>query len=320
MDGGIFGNDTLNGRGGDDSLQGGRDGDLLMGKAGNDTLIDGLFDSASDTLQGGTGNDSLNGGGGADSLFGGAGSDTLNDGHSYDDLLNGGRGFDYADYSDSSVNVDLAAGTASRPGTGENDTLISIEGVLCGAGSDTIHGKGNANSLRGAGGDDSLAGGGGNDTLLGGAGKDSLDGNNGADRLYGGNGRDVLDGGGGDDLIVGGKGRDLLTGGGGDDRFDYNSLNDSKVGFAVRDKIMDFVHGHDVIDVSGIDAIAGGSDDAFTFIATSAFPGGGSGGQLRFFHTASATVVEGDVDGDGAADFQIALAGHLMLQADDFVL
>ena len=156
--------------------------------------------------------------------------------------------------------------------------------------------------------------------MLGGAGRDTLDGGNGNDRLFGGGGRDVLDGGGGRDLIVGGKGRDLLTGGDGNDRFDFNSLSDSKVGPTARDKIMDFVHGHDVIDVSGIDAIAGGNDDGFTFIGDSPLPGGGSAGQLHTAHTASTTIVEGDVNGDGVADFQIALAGNLTLTPDDFVL
>ncbi len=313
--------DTINGRGGNDSLDGGGFSDLLMGKAGNDTLYGG-DDSFSDTLQGGTGDDSLNGGSGNDVLLGGSGNDTLNDGTSYDDVLNGGKGFDVADYSDAAngLYVDLGAGTAWRVGTGEMDTLHSIEAVLGGSGSDTILGKANANSMTGIGGDDTLIGRGGNDTLQGGPGNDSLEGDNGADRLYGGNGQDVLDGGAGRDLLVGGQGRDFLTGGDGNDRFDYNSLTDSKVGTHGRDKITDFVHGEDRIDVSGIDAIAGGSDDGFTFIGDSALPGGGSAGQLHTVHTASATIVEGDVNGDGVADFQIALAGNLTLTPDDFVL
>jgi len=306
------GGDTINGRGGNDSLDGGGLSDLLMGKAGNDTLFGGN-DSFNDTLQGGSGDDSLDGGGGGNNrLLGGNGNDTLHDG-GHDDLLNGGKGIDVADYSDAAFGlyVDLGAATAFRVGSGEMDTLHSIEDVLGGSGPDTIFGKADANRIVTGVGDDNLAGKGGNDKLLGGAGNDTLD---------GGNGRDVLRGGSGNDDLDGGRGRDLLTGGGGNDRFDYNSLNDSKVGPAARDKITDFAHGHDVIDVSGIDAIAGGSDDAFTFIGTSEFSGAGSGGQLRFFHTASATVVEGDVDGDGTADFQIALAGHLTLQADDFLL
>ncbi len=320
IDGGYWGNDTLNGRGGDDYLLGGRWADLLMGSAGNDTLIDGLFDSANDTLRGGTGNDSLNGGGGADLLVGGGGNDTLNDGHSYDDVLNGGRGFDFADYSDSSVFVDLAAGTAWRPGTGENDTLISIEGILAGAGNDTIAGKFTANRFVGGGGNDSLGGAGGNDTLFGGVGMDTLDGGGRADKLFGNNGRDMLDGGAGRDILVGGRGRDILTGDGGGDRFDYNSIADSGVGVSARDQITDFTPGVDRIDVRGIDAIAGGSDNAFTFIGNSSFPGGGDAGKLRYFQNASATVVEGDVNGDGAADFQIALNGHLVLTDGDFFL
>ena len=109
-----------------------------------------------------------------------------------------------------------------------------------------------------------------------------------------------------------------MTGGGGNDRFDFNSLNDSKVGGAVRDIITDFVQGADKIDLAGIDAITGGGDDAFTFIENSGFSN--TAGELRFFTSGGNTIVNGDVDGDGTPDFQIQLDGLYALTAADFVL
>ncbi|SDM85099.1 VCBS domain-containing protein [Afipia sp. GAS231] len=91
--------------------------DVLTGGPGNDA-IDGL--DGNDTLIGGAGNDQLYGNLGNDTLTGGAG----------DDRLDGGPGFDRATYADATggITVDLAAGTASGPGVG-NDTLVSIEAV-----------------------------------------------------------------------------------------------------------------------------------------------------------------------------------------------
>ena len=86
------------------------------------------------------------------------------------------------------------------------------------------------------------------------------------------------------------------------------------------DVITDFNQAEgDVIDLSGIDAIAGGTDDAFAFLGTGAFTG--TAGELRYFVYNGNTFVEGDVDGDGAADFMIALQSDapIDLTAADFV-
>lgn len=66
------GADTLDGKAGDDWLEGGSEADILLGGAGSDTLF------------GNTGDDTLNGGKGADILKGGAGFDTY--------VLHGGDG------------------------------------------------------------------------------------------------------------------------------------------------------------------------------------------------------------------------------------
>ena len=71
-------------------------------------------------------------------------------------------------------------------------------------------------------------------------------------------------------------------------------------------------------DLGLADAIIGGNNDAFTFIGADVFS---AAGQVRQFHQGNVTVIEGDVTGDGNADFQIALLTRgLVLTADDFVL
>jgi hypothetical protein len=43
-------------------------------------------------------------------------------------------------------------------------------------------------------------------------------------------------------------------------------------------------------------------------------------GELIVTYSSGQTVVSGDINGDGAADFQIALTGTLSLTTDDFIL
>ena len=209
------------------------------------------------------------------------------------------------------------------------DTLIGGDGddTLRGeGGKDTLAGGYGDNSLSGGGGGDRLSGRSGNDILRGGNGWDRLRGNNGDDSLYGGGGKDrlfgggssdTLFGGGGNDSLNGGKGADRMAGGGGSDSFVFATTADSRPG-SQRDRITDFTQGADTIDLAGIDAVAGGGDDVFTFIGNGAFSG--DAGQLRQSHTALATIIAGDVDGDKHADFQIALVGNYTLTEGDFVL
>ena len=186
--------DTLLGRRGDDLLKGFAGDDLLGGGAGNDTLVGGDgFDSLAgaagdDTLLGGTGADNLVGGDGDDLLGGGDGGDRLKggDGHDTlrggdhndqliaglgDDLVDGGPGVDELVYNQSgpSVVVNLATGVASGEG---DDTLVSIEFVLAGRGSDSLTGTAGVNRLVGFQGSDTLQGGGDADVLYSGPGAD----------------------------------------------------------------------------------------------------------------------------------------------------
>jgi Ca2+-binding RTX toxin-like protein len=208
----------------------------------------------------------------------------------------------------------IGTDAADQPGH-----LASKSGLL-------LFGEGGDDILEGGNKADGLVGGAGSDTLSGLIGRDDLYGQSGADRLYGGSGadllsggrgRDRLSGGTGDDILAGDAGRDILRGGAGSDQFIFDAPSQSRVGQP--DRIADFTHSEDRIDLSQTDArpatVAG---DAFDFIGTFGFNGGK--GELRYETTADRTVVYGDVDGDRSADFAIVLTGRHQLVAADFVL
>ena len=46
----------------------------------------------------------------------------------------------------------------------------------------------------------------------------------------------------------------------------------------------------------------------------------GVAGELAYEHTTFNTIIQGDVNGDGAADFEIQLVGIMDLTADDFLI
>ena len=426
---GADGNDQLFGGDGDDLLQGDLGDDLFDGGLGIDTAIldslgtitvdlslttaqntgigvdtftgienvvsgagaDSLTgDFLNNMLSSGLGNDSLLGADGNDSLLGGVGDDSL-EGGSGDDQIDGGAGTDTAIFVGAiNASVDLRLVGAQDTGFGL-DTLIGIENLTSGSGSDvlignalsnaldgglgndTLLGGGGADALVGGGGDDLLIGGGGADVMTGGAGNDSfsidtvadiinesagggtdtavsaitsldlasyanvewalltgllalnltgsavanvLSGNDGAnsitglggnDALLGNGGDDILNGGGGADSLDGGMGIDVLTGGGGIDTFVFSSAAEAGIA-ASRDQITDFLSGVDLIDLSAF--MAGGS-----FIGSVAFSN--AAGQVRF--NAITGVLQGDVDGNGSADFAILLNGTSALTSGDFV-
>jgi serralysin len=152
-------------------------------------------------------------------------------------------------------------------------------------------------------------------------------GNDGFDGLFGYGGNDHLIGGAGGDNIFGGKGADLLEGDVGPDTFNFLALSDSTVAAKGRDTIVDFlVFGvpalDDVLNLSGIDAIAQTKavNDAFHLTADSGFGHfTHHAGELNIHFSGNDTIVAGDVNGDGKADFSILLMGHIFLQDTSFV-
>jgi subtilisin-like proprotein convertase family protein len=193
------------------------------------------------------------------------------------------------------VDLDLTPGAVSFL-TLSVDTLI--EHVVGGDGADRLAGNRAGNELHGMRGDDRLFG------------------RAGADELSGGSGNDALHGGGKGDRLDGGLGADTLDGGAGADRFVFRSTADSAPGFD--DLIIGFdAAGGDRIDLSEIDAVRGGRNNAFSFVETLT----GVAGQLAVTReSAGRYVVEGDVDGDGTADLRIRVESAVDLGASAFVL
>lgn len=148
----------------------------------------------------------------------------------------------------------------------------------------------------------------------------------GNDVLTGANAADTINGYGGNDEITGGKARDVLTGGTGLDDFNYRSLYDSTVG-AGRDRITDFQTGYDDIDLSLIDANGSAAGNGvFSFLAAKGAAFTGVKGQVRWYqidapvNASDKTIVEGDINADKVADFQIELTGLKTLSSLDFIL
>jgi len=252
-------------------------------------------------MNGGAGDDTLQGGFQEDVLNGGDGNDEIRTSDPSPDTIDGGLGVDKLYYGglggSIAVRVDLSTGLGA--GGANDDTIQGIEILFGGSGDDTLIG-----SVRG----DQLDGEIGDDLVQGGDGKDALGGIPGGDSSPGASG---------DDTLIGGKDGDLLTGEGGADRFVYLSLRDSFDTTGKRDHILDFSASEgDRIDLSALDARAGGANNAFTFVA--AFTG--AAGQLIAPPAGSDRfLVQGDVDGDGVADFAILVESAAALSGADFV-
>ena len=280
--------DRIYGGAGNDRIDGGNGNDRLYGEVGNDTLI------------GGSGDDRLSGGLGADRLRGGLGDDTY-----------------YVGIGDSLLeNVTTSAGGTDRVFSGISLDLTKAD--LAGVENATLQGTANlsvvGNSLANV-----IVGNSHDNRLFGGSGDDRLSGSSGDDYLNGGNGADILSGGSGDDVLYGRSGRDLLTGGNGADTFDFHATSNSAADPLLCDVITDFSR-RDVIDLHLIDAnLTRGANQAFTFIGTADFSGAG---QLRYeLDHAGNTVVQADVNGDLAADFQVILQGYTAAMVrSDFIL
>jgi len=111
---------------------------------------------------------------------------------------------------------------------------------------------------------------------------------------------------------------DTMFGGTGNNRFDFNSIKESKTG-GQRDKIMDFKRGqNDRIDLEDIDAKTGiPGNQKFTFIGKSKFHD--VKGELRYEDKGATVIVQGDVNGDGKADFEIFVKVGSLAKGDFFL-
>ena len=237
------GNDTITGNTGYNVLIGGLGADALDGLDGFDFagyryatsgIVADLSNSANNTgeaagdtyaniegLEGSDHADTLTGDGQNNYFRGGGSGDTLN----------GGSGFDHADYRDSTsgLTVDLS-NMANNTGDAAGDVYNSIEVVDGSHFNDILTGDATDNVLIGWDGDDTISGGAGNDRIHGGNGNDTINGGAGADDLRGDAGNDTLNGDDDNDYLRGGAGADTLNGGSGFDHADYR---DSTSGLTV---------------------------------------------------------------------------------------
>jgi Ca2+-binding RTX toxin-like protein len=147
----------------------------------------------------------------------------------------------------------------------------------------------------------------------------TLTGNAAANRLMGSAGNDTLLGLGGADVLTGGAGRDVMTGGTAADVFDFDALTEMGKAAATRDRITDFARNIDDIDLRTIDAnLLAAGNQAFKYIRTGQFTR--HAGELHVVKQGAVIIVEGDVNADGRADFQIQVDGQALLLKGDFLL
>lgn len=232
-------------------------------------------------------------------------------------------------FSISATALDAAASTI---GTADDKKILKL--ILSKADVAMLSSK--ADYFKGYGGNDKIYGKKGNDKLFGDYGHDKLDGGEGADTLNGGFGNDTLLGKAGNDTMNGGRHNDTLKGSAGADKmtgalgrdkmfagkdkavdqFFYNGTADSRVGATVRDKIYQFDSGEDKINLAKIDAnTSAAGDQAFGFSVS-----GAAANSIWFTGSGTSGVVNGDVNGDKIADFQIEVVNVLSFLSTDFVL
>jgi hypothetical protein len=277
-----------------------------------------------DFFTGGGKDEVVNGGADADTIKLGAGNDTYQAVDNGNDILDGGAGGDEYEVGSGNknalfVNLDVIAHDQGpfNPGVG----LIAATKALGGdVGSDTVKGF------------EHVTGGDAADIIYGNAANNFLGGLNGDDVLYGYAGNDLLFGSAGNDSLYGGAGADLFSGQGDADRFLYAAITESGPAKAARDVITDFVSGTDVIDLSLIDANTkngSSTNELFDYLNDNGGPSLAAAnftkvaGQLRSYWTAERQVIEGDVNGDGKADFAIELfdSAHTIVLTDaSFIL
>jgi hypothetical protein len=132
------------------------------------------------------------------------------------------------------------------------------------------------------------------------------------DLILGANGANHLSGGAGKDMLIGLKGKDMLKGGAGGDLFVFTDAADSHG--QSTDHVSDFGNGHDRLDFESLL-----TNGAFTLLDQGA-DFDSVGAEIRWSHAGSNTIVQADINGDGAADIKILLNGKLDLTSSDFIL
>ena len=267
--------------------------------AATQTLTQHATSMFGETIYGTSVDDIITGTGGSDHLYGLAGNNQLNggDGNDYlydgpgNNVLIGGTGNDNYYVSNSATQI------TENPGEGD-DTVYATVSYALPVNVEALYLSGPG--LTGQGNDQG-------DQIFG-------DGTY-ASTLIGGTGNDYIVGGAGDDTIQGGGGDDLMYGGAGANHFVFTPANEGPL----VSTIGDFTSAQgDKIDLSAITTTGAHPGNALTYIGQAAF--GDIAGQVREVVGSTSTLLEGDVNGDGAADFEIQLNHAPNVQASDLIL
>jgi hypothetical protein len=264
------------------------------------------------------------------------------------DVIDGGKGWDEVRYhKDDSygghhgITANLAIGSV-KDGFGHIDTVKNIEAVYGTYFNDKFIGSSHDNQFRGLSGVDSFDGGKGKDEVnfdwwenLGQHGVDvdltlsnhqikddgfgnvettkrieSLGGTVFDDKLQLGSAGGWASGNDGNDILTAGAAGDNLQGGSGEDTFVFLSTSAIGTRNGAHGFIEDFAQGNDTIDLSAISGLS--------FIGTGAFSN--TAGELRYEQEGANTLLLGDVDGDGTADFALELNGVIAIAGSDLSL
>ncbi len=312
----------------------------LTGTAGNDLM---LGFGGSDTLTGAAGNDFIDGGTGTNTaVFAGSVLDATFNLAAVTNYLTVATA---ADGTDTLRNIQNA--------TFSDGTFNFVTGT---AGANALTGTNGNDLMLGMAGNDVLTGGRGNDILVGGQGTDravfsgaisgynfSLDAHGNivvADQTAGRDGTDTLNaienvtfgattfsvfqGTAAAENIVSTRAPSLLLGGAGADTFIFSSAAVAGNN-ATRDVIGDFVGFsdnasiHDLIDLQNI---AHGSASPWIFDGAAALTGfaANTAGHLHYVQVGGDTLIEGNTNASGAAEFQILLRGLHTLSSADFIV
>ncbi|UKO99264.1 calcium-binding protein [Nostoc sp. UHCC 0870] len=222
---GFAGDDILLGEGGKDFLFGGTGDDILIGGEGNDVLF------------GEDGDDILINDVGSDILIGGAGNDyffVLDPNGS--SVLNGGSGFDTADYTFVDQAITLKATGIVTKGVGfGTDQLVQVENIIATSSLNDWIDASDATSPTSVTVDLSA-----NSLIVNnvpGLGTanftvnefENVRGTAQNDKITGNSANNIINAGAGDDILVGSKGNDILNGEAGNDTADYSNLGQTIV-------------------------------------------------------------------------------------------
>ena len=264
------GGDTISAGAGDDYVVAGNGVNHIDGGAGIDT-IDFSAKSAGITFNQYTGqvtsnsgeyaanfenvigtpfNDTLSASSGHYHISGGAGDDVILS-FGYDDLIDGGTGFNQVNFNGLGQSANINLETGVNGGIFAGEIFKNIDGIVGSGHGDVITLADNSSSV--------LVGTNYNGYINETAGNNVLTGESGPDRIYGGSGNDIINGGAGNDDLEGHGGNDIITGGLGDDFIVFNHTtgvtNNNQANYAYgdgTDQIMGFLQGSDTINISRI--------------------------------------------------------------------